>query len=117
LIKFIQEKTIEASPDSSRNKPSRHENGTTVSAWANRSLAFSKLPGTCFSTEAIKKIDMSQRFTLPHNQDTTSKRRTIISEVMIILLANFALTRNATHKQWQRLLACMYVFKPVILKL
>jgi len=63
LCTFIQAKSIKTSPDPSRNKPSRHENGTTVSACANRSLAFSKLPGACLSTEAIQKVEMGQRIT------------------------------------------------------
>lgn len=43
------------SPDPSRNSPSREVNGIRVSAWANRSLAFSKLPGAWSSTK-IKEL-------------------------------------------------------------
>jgi len=60
---IFQAKSIKVSPDPSRNKPRRHENGTIVSACANRSLAFSKLPEACLSIEAIKKAEMSQMFT------------------------------------------------------
>jgi len=60
---IFQAKSIKVSPDPSRNKPRRHENGTKVSACANRSLAFSKLPEGCLSIEAIKKGGMSQVFT------------------------------------------------------
>ena len=81
---FIQAKSIKNSPDPSRNKPSRHENGTTVSACANRSLAFSKLPGTCLSTEAIEKVEMSKRFTYSRDRLQNAICKVKITPLLIL---------------------------------
>lgn len=86
---IFQAKSIKVSPDPSRNKPRRHENGTKVSACANRSLAFSKLPEACFPIEAIKKGGDESSVHIFRRR--ASKGETIGCKVKIISLAIFLL--------------------------